>query len=96
MTKAIYNHWLKIPETSMSLINDIIQFGKEWLGEDHIAIKCLKLGIAVHHGGLPRAFLQPVEQLIKKNICKNCYIFTNFSSRIKFICKLSHCTFNIS
>ena len=56
--------------SSKSLIDDTIQSGKEWLGEDHIAIKCLKLGIAVHHGGLPRAFLQPVEQLIKKNICK--------------------------
>ena len=56
--------------SSRNLIDDTIQSGKEWLGEDHIAIKCLRLGIAVHHAGLPRPFLQSVERLIRENICK--------------------------
>ena len=56
--------------SSKSLIDDTIQSGKEWLGEDHIAITCLKLGIAVHHAGLPRPFLHSIERLIRKNICK--------------------------
>lgn len=57
-------------EQSQKLIDDAIKLGNEWLGEDHIAIKCLKLGIAVHHAGLPRPFLQSVEHLIRENICK--------------------------
>ena len=27
-----------------------LEVGKEWLGEDHPAVACLKAGVAIHHG----------------------------------------------
>jgi hypothetical protein len=38
--------------------------GAEWLGEDHVAVQCLRLGVALHHGSMPRAFLSEIEELI--------------------------------
>jgi hypothetical protein len=38
--------------------------GKEWLGKEHVAVRALNEGVAVHHGGLPRAFLAEVEDLL--------------------------------
>jgi hypothetical protein len=40
------------------------RIGEEWLGAEHPAIKALSLGIAMHHGGLPRTYLNEVEQLL--------------------------------
>ena len=39
--------------------------GSEWLGPDHPAVKCLDLGLAVHHAGLPKAFLRELENLLR-------------------------------
>ncbi|EIY0854355.1 DEAD/DEAH box helicase [Acinetobacter baumannii] len=39
--------------------------GEELLGENHIAILCLKLGIVIHHGGLPKDYRTAIELLIK-------------------------------
>jgi len=38
--------------------------GHEWLGENHVALQCLRLGIGIHHGSLPRPFLAEVEKLL--------------------------------
>jgi len=43
--------------------------GEEWLGEDHPAVQCLQYGIALHHAGLPRPFLNDVERLLKSGDC---------------------------
>ncbi len=43
--------------------------GNEWLGKDHPAVRCLEYGIALHHGGLPRPFLNEVEALLRSNEC---------------------------
>jgi hypothetical protein len=43
--------------------------GAEWLGEDHPAVACLAHGIALHHGGLPRPFLNEVERLLRSGDC---------------------------
>lgn len=40
--------------------------GAEWLGLDHVALKAMRLGIAVHHGGLPRPFLREIELLLDR------------------------------
>lgn len=41
----------------------------EWLGSDHPVTRCLALGVAVHHGALPRAFLRELDVLIRdKNV----------------------------
>jgi len=44
--------------------------GEEWLGEDHAILKCLKLGIAIHHGSLPTPFRREVEKLLQAGILR--------------------------
>lgn len=41
-----------------------IDIATEWLGPEHVALHCLKQGIGLHHGSLPRPFLSEVEKLI--------------------------------
>jgi hypothetical protein len=38
--------------------------GAEWLGASHPAVRCLDLGVAIHHGGLPRPFLAAIERVL--------------------------------
>jgi hypothetical protein len=40
----------------------------EWLGEDHVAARALRLGIGIHHGGLPRPFLAEIEHLLNDKV----------------------------
>jgi hypothetical protein len=54
----------------IAVLNDAINIGREWLGEDHPAVQCLKIGIAVHHGTLPRPFLRAIERLLKDQLLK--------------------------
>ena len=46
-------------------VRDAINTGTEWLGADHPAVQCLRYGVALHHGGLPRPFLNEVERLLR-------------------------------
>jgi superfamily II DNA/RNA helicase len=39
--------------------------GREWLGAGHPAVLCLDVGVAVHHAGLPKAYLREVEGLLR-------------------------------
>lgn len=45
-------------------IKNALTIGEEWLGPDHPAVACLKIGMAVHHGGLPSPFLREIEKLL--------------------------------
>lgn len=47
-----------------------LEVGREWLGDDHCAVKCLKIGVAIHHGGLPNPFLRELELLLSEGIIK--------------------------
>ena len=47
-----------------------ITIGVEWLGEDHPAVRCLRYGMAVHHGKLPSPFLREVERLLASGTIK--------------------------
>jgi hypothetical protein len=38
--------------------------GREWLGEQHTAVRALEVGVGTHHGALPRPFLNAVEELL--------------------------------
>ncbi|AOT03244.1 hypothetical protein ASPU41_07705 [Arthrobacter sp. U41] len=38
--------------------------GAEWFGADHPILKCLELGVAIHHGALPAPFRREVEKLL--------------------------------
>ena len=42
--------------------------GAEWLGPDHPAVKCLVLGVAIHHARLPNPFLREIERLLSESI----------------------------
>ena len=47
-------------------IQNAMTIGEEWLGSHHPAVACLKIGMAVHHGGLPSPFLREIEKLLAK------------------------------
>ncbi len=47
-----------------------MEVGKEWLGEDHPAVACLKAGVAIHHGRLPSPFLRELEVLLSEGVLK--------------------------
>ena len=40
----------------------------EWLGAEHVGTQALRLGIGIHHGGLPRPFLNEVERLLNDKV----------------------------
>jgi hypothetical protein len=56
----------------LGAIEDAVRIGAEWLGPDHPAVACLPLGVAVHHGSLPRQFLGEVEHLLRKRALPVC------------------------
>lgn len=59
-------HGVLVPLRPMNKdIQEVIATGTEWLGPDHPAVKCLQYGIALHHGRLPRPFLNDVEKLLR-------------------------------
>jgi len=51
-------------------IERALEVGREWLGADHPAVKCLKFGVAIHHGRLPNPFLREVELLLSRGVLK--------------------------
>ena len=42
--------------------------GAEWLGPDHPAVQCLRVGVAIHHARLPNPFLREVERLLNAGV----------------------------
>ncbi|OYC97029.1 DEAD/DEAH box helicase [Microbacterium sp. Yaish 1] len=44
--------------------------GTEWFGADHDILKCLRLGVAIHHGALPGPFRREIEGLLHNRILK--------------------------
>lgn len=40
------------------------QIAVEWLGSDHAVVRCLDMGIAIHHAGLPKLFLQELQKVL--------------------------------
>lgn len=57
-------------EADPAVLNTAIALGEEWLGQDSAILKCLQLGVALHHGALPTAFRKEVERLLRDNILK--------------------------
>jgi len=60
----------ELSDAHKDIFDDAINIGKEWLGSFHPAVQCLYLGVAVHHGQLPRPFLRAVERLLRLGILK--------------------------
>lgn len=59
-----------LPEELESEISAALRIGAEWLGDDHVAVKALRFGIAVHHGQLPRPFLGEIERLLRRRVLR--------------------------
>lgn len=57
-------------EADPSVLNTAIALGEEWLGPDSAILKCLQLGVALHHGALPTAYRKEVERLLRDNVLK--------------------------
>jgi len=53
-----------------AVLSTAIALGKEWLGSDSPILKCLHLGVALHHGALPTAYRKEVERLLRDNVLK--------------------------
>jgi superfamily II DNA/RNA helicase len=52
------------------VLNTALVLGAEWVGADHPILKCLKLGVAIHHGALPTAYRREIERLLRDNILR--------------------------
>ncbi|MGD9659241.1 MAG: DEAD/DEAH box helicase, partial [Methylocystis sp.] len=57
-------------EADPAVLNTAITLGGEWLGPDSAILKCLRLGVALHHGALPTAYRKEVERLLRESILK--------------------------
>ena len=57
-------------EADPALLNTALALGEEWLGPDSAVLKCLRLGVALHHGALPTAYRKEVERLLRVNVLK--------------------------
>ena len=52
------------------LLADALTIGREWLGDGHPILGCLKLGVAIHHGALPTPFRKEMERLLRDGVLK--------------------------
>lgn len=62
----------QLPPSERRRIAGAVRIGREWLGDDHPAVACLKIGVAVHHGALPRQFLGEIESLLRSRCLRVC------------------------
>ena len=51
-------------------LTDALAVGTEWFGADHPILRCLELGVAIHHGALPGPFRREVERLLRRGSLK--------------------------
>lgn len=57
-------------EADPRVLDTAITLGEEWLGQGSVILKCLRLGIALHHGALPTAYRKEVECLLRDGVLK--------------------------
>lgn len=57
-------------EAEPAVLSTAIALGEEWLGANSAILKCLRLGVALHHGALPTAYRKEVERLLRDGILK--------------------------
>ncbi len=62
-TQGYLSH-IKAPQAGHLAVAQAI--AREWLGDDHPAIKALAIGVGTHHAVLPRPFLSAIEELLAK------------------------------
>lgn len=57
-------------EADPAVLSTAISLGEEWLGPNSAILKCLRLGVALHHGALPTAYRKEVERLLRDSVLK--------------------------
>ena len=57
-----------IPAPETSDLEYAIVIAKEWFGEQSDIIRCLNIGIGLHHAALPELYLREIEKLIKNRV----------------------------
>jgi replicative superfamily II helicase len=68
--KLVEQGLISAQSTASERFQEAFRVGAEWLGVDHVVLQCLKLGVGLHHGGLPRPFMQILETLISEKALK--------------------------
>jgi superfamily II DNA/RNA helicase len=63
-------HIMAVLNQSQASLETALSVGAEWFGADHDILKCLKLGVAVHHGALPTPYRKEVERLLREGTLK--------------------------
>ena len=53
-----------------AVLQTAIALGEEWLGAGSGLLKCLRLGVALHHGALPTAYRKEIERLLREGVLK--------------------------
>ena len=64
IVSLVHRGFLQAFEPDEMVISNAKQIAIEWLGNDHVVVKCLEIGVAIHHAGLPRAFLQELQKVL--------------------------------
>jgi hypothetical protein len=57
-------------ETDTNVLSTAIALGEEWMGPNSAILKCLRFGVALHHGALPTAYRKEVERLLRESVLK--------------------------
>lgn len=57
-------------EGDVGQLSTALTIGREWFGNDHPVLKCLRLGVAIHHGSLPTPYRKEVERLLQQGALK--------------------------
>lgn len=52
------------------VLQQALTIGQEWFPADHPILKCLQLGVAIHHGSLPGPYRKEIERLLQEGILK--------------------------
>lgn len=58
----------KVLRGSKSKIESAIAIGTDWFGADSNIVKCLDIGIGIHHASMPKPYLREVERLLSEKI----------------------------
>ncbi|RUP29432.1 MAG: DEAD/DEAH box helicase [Curvibacter sp.] len=65
--KGLVSSVLSQPVATLSAA---LAVGEEWFGPDHDILKCLRIGVAVHHGELPTPFRKEIEKLLRDGVLR--------------------------
>lgn len=63
-------HLVSLLSQPAAILKTALAVGAEWFGPEHVILKCLKLGVAVHHGALPTPYRKEVERLLRDGVLK--------------------------